>query len=259
MAPKIKTLKIQGQEYDLFVEKDWQANNPNALSYIKNRTHYFEPIENTRTKLNVSESAYELNTAEDLIGIDSQIIDSIGTATLSYRWSKEALDLKKLITIKDFKDNNNVALVVEIEEFSKQLQQPALVRLLFDQTYIYKVAGLGAVLWNGIDGICRFALDKASDLKYLNTLTVRLGTTTPINPAYLPVDSESIFINPQGQLTFSWEPSEALSAKIKEAVKAVLTEEEDTLHDWKTKDIKGEHGNIVCSYSECSICGKKKF
>jgi hypothetical protein len=38
--PKIQRIRLAGTDYNIDVRKDWQENDPNSVSYIKNRTHY---------------------------------------------------------------------------------------------------------------------------------------------------------------------------------------------------------------------------
>ena len=150
MAQRIETLKTNGQELELFVSKNWSENNPEAVSFIKNRTHYFLPKENMEieVKVKVSPQTYSINTGEDLssknlLNDAAEAIDSIGTADLIYNWS-ENIELPEDLK----KEAENANLAIEIVELAQTSNQ-AVIRLLPGRGYTASISNICAVDWDG--------------------------------------------------------------------------------------------------------------
>lgn len=257
MAQRIETLKTNGQELELFVSKNWNENNPDAVSFIKNRTHYFLPKENMEIEVKVSPQAYSINTGEDLSSENladdaAEAADSIGTANLIYNWSKNIElpeDLKK--------EAENANLAIEIVDLAQTSNQ-AVIRLLPGRGYTTSISNICTVDW---DGKGTFKIGLIGTEQTYDTLRVTYGTVEALNPAYLPIDNETLTLNPQGKLAFTWEPSDHMIDQITSTINDVLNKDIEELHDWnwsnEQKDPTDSKGQRY--YVECNVCGEKKF
>jgi hypothetical protein len=54
----IRKIKLAGRLYDIDVPKDWNENDPDAIEYIKNRTHY--SYQTTFTKESITSATFTL-------------------------------------------------------------------------------------------------------------------------------------------------------------------------------------------------------